>query len=120
MKLKILPPTLRKNNRYLAIDIKSEKEISKDELVIATWDACIRFKGECETSNFNLWVMRFYKLKNSNGYYHYKAILKCQRGFENQVRSSLSVLTKLKNHSISINTLGLSGTISGAISKYIN
>ena len=31
MKLKVLPPTLRKNNRYLALDIKVKSVISKDD-----------------------------------------------------------------------------------------
>ena len=120
MKLKILPPTLRKNNRYITIDVKSENQISKDDLVIAIWDACIRFKGECSTSNYNLWVMKFYKISYENDYYEYKAILKCQRGYENEVRASLTALTKYKNNLIAINCLGLSGTIASAISKYIN
>lgn len=62
MKLKILPPTLRPKNRYLVLDIKSEVEFTKDELILAIWDACIRFYGECETSNFNLWLMRVYNI----------------------------------------------------------
>ncbi|WP_409201067.1 Rpp14/Pop5 family protein [Methanobrevibacter sp. DSM 116169] len=119
MKLKILPPTLRKNKRYIAIDVISESPLTKDDLVIAIWDACIRFKGELETSNFNLWLMRFYDINDSEDYYHYKAVIKCQRGFENQIRASLCVLTKYKNNSIAINSLGLSGTISSAISKFI-
>jgi len=120
MKLKILPPTLRKNKRYLTIEIKSEVEISKDNLVVAIWDACVRFKGECETSNFDLWVMKFYSFENRNGYFYYKAIIKCQRGYESQVRASLILLTQFKNNRISINTLGLSGTIEAAQKKYIN
>lgn len=120
MKLKILPPTLRKNKRYLAIDIKSEVELTKDNLVVAIWDACVRFKGECETSNFDLWVMRFYNGENKNGYYNYKAVIKCQRGFHDQVRASLVLLSKFKNYRISINTLGLSGTIESAETKYFD
>ena len=34
MKLKVLPPTLRKNNRYLALDIKVKSVISKDDWLI--------------------------------------------------------------------------------------
>jgi ribonuclease P/MRP protein subunit POP5 len=120
MKLKILPPTLRRNNRYLAIDVKSQSEISKDDLVISVWDACIRFFGECESSNFNLWLVRFYEINDHDDYNHYKAVLKCQRGFEDKIRASLITLTKFRGNYISINTLGLSGTISGAVSKYID
>ena len=32
MKLKVLPPTLRKNHHYLILDVKSEVEISIEEL----------------------------------------------------------------------------------------
>ena len=56
MKLKVLPPTLRKNNRYLALDIKVKSVISKDDLVNIVWNGCIRFFGENGTGNFSLWV----------------------------------------------------------------
>ena len=63
MKLKVLPPTLRKNNRYLTVDVKINSKITKDELVTIIWDACVRFQGELNTSNFNLWVMRFFEIE---------------------------------------------------------
>ena len=61
MKLKVLPPTLRKNNRYLALDIKVKSVISKDDLVNIVWNGCIRFFGENGTGNFSLWVMSLKK-----------------------------------------------------------
>ncbi|WP_458453342.1 Rpp14/Pop5 family protein [Methanobrevibacter sp.] len=118
MKLKVLPPTLRKNNRYLTLDIKSTSQISKDDLVNIIWDACIRFKGECETSNFNLWVMRFYEIDNTDDYYHYKSIVRCQRDFVSGVRSSIALANKYNHSRIAISTVGLSGTIK-ASQKYI-
>ena len=120
MKMKVLPPTLRKNSRYLTLDIKCEEAISKDELVLAIWDSCIRFAGECETSNFNLWLMRFYPQDDDSSYFHIKAILRCQRGFENKVRASLSTITRYNHKKIAFNTIGLSGTISSSIDKFIN
>lgn len=120
MKMKVLPPSLRKNSRYLVLDIKCESQITKDELVLAIWDSCIKFSGECETSNFNLWLMRFYPQNDSQEYTHIKAILRCQRGFENKVRSSLATITRYNHKKIAFNTIGLSGTISSAIDKFIN
>lgn len=191
MKLKILPPTLRINNRYLVLDIKSESKFDKEELISAIWDACIRFYGECETSNFNLWLMRLYDSipeyhiknqtiainndinttnntdgkignksdnyssksnhnideKNSNlkeevdekiivkthnsyfddsfqrenlGFFHQKAILKCQRNYEDKVRGSLATMSNYRGKKIAINTIGISGTISSAKHKFIN
>lgn len=111
MKLKVLPPTLRKNNRYLTLDIKITTSIVKDELVGIIWDACIRFKGECETSNFNLWVMKFYEMEKTDEYYHYAAIVRCQRDFVNEVRSCFALANMYNGNRISITTIGLSGTI---------
>ena len=118
MSLKILPPTLRKNNRYLTVEIKSMSSITKDDLVSIVWDACVRLQGELNASNFNLWVMRFYELDQSNEYHNYKAIIRCQRGCEDEVRSSLALVNKYKSERISLTTIGLSGTIK-ASHKYI-
>ena len=118
MKLKVLPPTLRKNNRYLTLDIKIMSEIDKDDLVNIIWDACIRFKGECGTSNYNLWVMKFHEMDQTDEYHHYKAIVRCQRDFVGEVRSSIALATKYNSNDLAISTIGLSGTIKGS-QKYI-
>ncbi|MCL2157357.1 MAG: ribonuclease P [Methanobrevibacter sp.] len=144
MKLKILPPTLRVKKRYLVLDIKSEYEFNKNELVSAIWDACIRFHGECETSNFNLWLMRLYNtsppiyehnssesneialtntnIKNKSSYdcFYQKAILRCRRNCEDKVRSSLATLSMYKGKRIAISTIGISGTVSTSKHKFIN
>ena len=118
MKLKVLPPTLRKNNRYLTVEIKVKSSISKDDFVAIVWDGCVRFQGELNTSNFNLWVMRFFEMGKTDDYYLYKAIIRCQRDFVDDVRSSLALINKYNNDSISITTIGLSGTIKSS-QKYI-
>ena len=111
MKLKVLPPTLRKNNRYLTLDIKIVSPIVKDDLVTIIWDACVRFHGECGTSNFNLWVMKFFEIEKTDEYYHYKAIVRCQRDFVGEVRSAIALANSFNGNRISMTTIGLSGTI---------
>ena len=118
MKLKVLPPTLRKNNRYLTVEIKSISSITKDDLVSILWDACIRFQGELNSANFNLWVMRFYEMEKTEEYYTYRAIVRCQRGYVDEVRSSLALANRYNNNRIAITTIALSGTIK-ASKKYI-
>lgn len=118
MKLKVLPPTLRKNNRYLTVEIKITSPITKDDLVTIIWDACVRFQGEVNTANFNLWVMRFYEFEKKNNYYFYKAIVRCQRDFVGDVRSAFALANKYNNNRIAMTTIGLSGTIKGS-QKYI-
>ncbi len=119
MRLKVLPPTLRKNNRYLALDIKVREAISKDDLVNIVWNGCIRFFGENGTADFNLWVMKFYALEKTEDYNHYQAILRAQRDYVNEVRSSLALIYKYNGKDISISTIGLSGTIK-ACQKFID
>ena len=118
MKLKVLPPTLRKNNRYLTVEIKITCPIRKDDFVSIVWDACVRFQGEANTANFNLWVMKFFEFQKQDDYYSYKAIVRCQRDFVSDVRSALALSNKYNNSRIAITTIGLSGTIK-ASQKFI-
>ena len=118
MKLKILPPTLKKNNRYLVVDIKIDSQINKDEIVSIIWNACIHFCGELNAADFNLWVMRFFKLNKIGNYYNYKAVVRCQRGYEQEVRSSIALVNKVNGKKIAMTTIALSGTINGAL-KFI-
>jgi ribonuclease P/MRP protein subunit POP5 len=130
MRLKILPPTLRINNRYLTLDIKSEVKLNKDELISAIWNSCLRLYGEIETSSYNLWLIRFFDITNNNNkntqvnnnlfYYHHKAILRCQRGYENKVRGSLALLSKYNHKKITISTVDISGTILSSMESFIN
>ena len=123
MRLKVLPPTLRKNHHYLILDIKSEFEISKEEMLTYAWDACIRYWGENNSSSFDLWVMRHYLIdetvRNDGAIFNYKTILRCTRSYEDDVRVALSTLTRQNKKRIAINTIGISGTIKSGINKFI-
>ena len=119
MKLKVLPPTLRKNNHYLAVDIIFEDSLDKNTFVNIIWEGCIRFWGELGTSNFNLWVMNFVNLGDIPDYNHYRAIVRCQRGYEEDLRAALCCINNYRNKRISITTIGLSGTIKSCAKKYL-
>ena len=118
MKLKVLPKSQRKHNHYLVLDIKSEEELSKNDFTSIVWDACVRFQGENNTSNFNLWTTNLILKDEISFYNEYKAILRCQRDFEDEVRSSLALVNNYDRKSIAISCVGISGTIKGC-SKFI-
>ena len=124
MRLKVLPPTLRKNHHYLILDVKSEAKISKEDMLHICWDACIRYWGENHSSNFDLWVMRHYLIdettQNNEAIFNYKTILRCGRSFEDDVRVALSTLTRQNKKRIAINTIGLSGTVKSGKDKFID
>ena len=123
MKLNVLPPTLRKNHHYLILDVKSEVELSKEDMLPICWDACIRYWGENHSSNFDLWVMRHYlideSIQNNEAIFNYKTVLRCGRSYEDDVRVALSTLTRQNKKRIAINTIGISGTIKSGIDKFI-
>ncbi len=118
MKLKVLPKSQRKHNHYLVLDIKSEEELYKNDFTSIVWDACVRFQGENNTSNFNLWTINLILKDEISFYNEYKAILRCQRDFEDEVRSSLALVNNYNRKSIAISCVGISGTIKGC-SKFI-
>lgn len=123
MKLKVLPPTLRKKHHYLVLDIKSEVQISKEEMLQYSQDACIRYWGENHSSNFNLWVMKHYLISetthNNEAIFNYKTVLRCVRSYEDDVRVALSTLSRYNKNRVAINTIGISGTIKSGIDKFI-
>ncbi len=123
MKLKVLPPTLRKKHHYLVLDVKSEVQISKEEMLQYTLDACIRYWGENHSSNFNLWVVRHYLIcettKNNEAIFNYKTVLRCVRSYEDDVRVALSTLSRYNKNRVAINTIGISGTVKSGIDKFI-
>lgn len=122
MKLKTLPPTLREDKRYLAFEVLSSQDLSRDELIFMIWDACLKFHGECETSKFRLWLNRSWNLtakNDSNQLSHWKGILQCSRGYEEKVRGALCLLTYYNQKRIVFHTLGIAGTISSLIKKFI-
>ena len=100
------------------MDIKSEEELSKNDFTSIVWDACVRFQGENNTSNFNLWTINLILKDEISFYNEYKAILRCQRDFEDEVRSSLALVNNYNRKSIAISCVGISGTIKGC-SKFI-
>ncbi|MBR0059181.1 MAG: ribonuclease P [Methanobrevibacter sp.] len=118
MKLKVLPKSQRKHNHYLVLDIKSEEELTKNDFTSIIWDACVRFQGENNTSNFNLWTIELIDKDNISFFNEYNAILRCQRDFEDEVRSSLALVNNYNRNKISITCIGISGTIKGC-SKFI-
>ena len=118
MKLKVLPKSQRKHNHYLVLDIKSEEELSKNEFTSIAWDACVRYQGENNTSNFNLWTIELIENDQVSFFNEYKAILRCHRDFEDEVRSSLALVNNYNRKRISISCIAISGTIKGC-SKFI-
>ncbi|MDI9624792.1 MAG: Rpp14/Pop5 family protein [Methanothermobacter sp.] len=119
MRLKILPSSLREPQRYLAVEIISEKPLEKNDIVSIIWNACLRLHGECETSKFKLWLIKTWTPLKDGENYKQKCIIRCKRGEEEKVRAALSSTYQHDNKRVALHTIGISGTIRSATQKFI-
>lgn len=117
MKLKILPPTLREKKRYIAFNLYSENKIKKDEAVIFLWNNLINLYGEKESGNINLWIINMKPVHNPDRY-QYRCVIKCRRGYEKEMLTSLNAITGYKKSRVVIHTLATSGTLKSLDEKY--
>lgn len=118
MKLKVLPPTLRVKKRYLFIEAFSQEPIDKKNLMYLIWDGCIRYHGESHASNFDLWIVEILEESQIEEKNYIKFVLKCQRGYEEDIRAAIALITKYQKQAIVFRTLGLSGTIKAGTNNF--
>jgi len=118
MKLKILPPTLRNDKRYISFEAISEVPLAREDVISLLWESSLNFHGECNTSKFDLWVMKVWQLDSKNDYL-IKGIIQCNRDKVNSVRAVLVIINKFKGKAVVFHTIGISGTIKSAIKKFI-
>ena len=119
MKLKILPPSLRNDKRYISFEAVSEVLLSKEDVIPLVWEASLNFHGECKTSKFDLWIIKVWATKLSNDKNIIKGIIQCNREEVSSVRAAILLITKFKGKRVVFHTLGISGTIKAGIKKFI-
>jgi len=118
MKLKILPPTLRNDKRYISFEAISEIPLNRDDVISRVWETSLNFHGECKTSKFDLWIMKVWKIESIDNNV-IKGIIQCSRNEVNSVRAALLLISKFSGRSVVFHTLGISGTVKSAIKKFI-
>lgn len=118
MKLKILPPTLRNDKRYLSFEATSEIPLNREDIIYLLWETSLNFHGECKTSKFDLWIMKVWKIESEDNNV-IKGIIQINREEINSVRAVIPLITKFRGKKVVFHTLGISGTIKSAIKKFI-
>ncbi|WP_414469184.1 Rpp14/Pop5 family protein [Methanobacterium sp. ACI-7] len=117
MKLKILPPTLRNDKRYISFEAISEISLTRDDVISLVWESSLNFHGECKTSKFDLWIMKFWKVNGNDKMI--KGIIQCNRDEVDSVRAAILLINRFRGKKVVFHTLGISGTIKSAIKKFI-
>jgi ribonuclease P/MRP protein subunit POP5 len=105
---KLLPPTQREKNRYLAFEIASEQKYSRDEIVKAVWNAALRYLGEKGASAASLWIMDWDEGAQ-------RGIIKVNHMSVDDIKASLTLLSEIKKgenrYGAAYRTLTVSGTL---------
>jgi ribonuclease P/MRP protein subunit POP5 len=108
--LKILPPSLRERKRYLAIEIITERDVSREELLREIFAATGSLFGDIGSSECGLRLLDFEKQKG---------ILRCSHMMAERSRAALATITSIGGQRAIVHVLGISGTVRGATQKYI-
>ncbi|SFM17490.1 Rpp14/Pop5 family protein [Methanolobus profundi] len=108
--MKVLPPTLRENKRYLAFELIAEGQVSRDELIREIFSASGSLLGDLGSSECNIWLFEFEDLKG---------VISCDRDHVWQTRAVLATISSIKGKKVILHVLGVSGTVLGATKKYL-
>ena len=106
--LKIVMPTIREKERYVAFQIISEERVSYGDFEAAAWGAMMEFFGEYGTSQASMWLIRnLYDEDRQFG------VIRCNHRFVSDVLAALGLIERLGDTRVIVKILKVSGTIKG-------
>ncbi len=103
-------PTLREKKRYLAFEAKAEQAVTRQELAKEILNSTYSLFGDVGCSEIAPMLISY------DGNY---GILRCSREKTTEARAALACVSSIKRARVSILILGISGTIKGAMEKFI-
>ncbi|MFX0097613.1 MAG: Rpp14/Pop5 family protein [Candidatus Hodarchaeota archaeon] len=101
----------RERRRYIAFDLLSEGEITKNMLIRTIANEIMRVYGEYGASKAQFWLS-YYEEKSKRG------IIQCSHKTVDLIRVPLATITNIEKTPVLIHVLGISGTIKTAKDKY--
>lgn len=110
---KMLPPTLRERNRYLAFEIISERKFSKDDVIKAIWNSSLNFLGELGTGKTSLRLIDWDEEKQHG-------IIKVNHKSVNEIRAAIALIKEINSTRIIPRVKGISGTIKKTREKWLS
>lgn len=110
---KTLPPTMRDRKRYIAFEVVSEKPIDFPDVVNEMWASLLSLLGELGTSKANVWFV-----KDAWSQDRQIGLVRCEHNSTEQVRAAIGLITEISGKRVIVHSLGISGTMKGARSKF--
>jgi RNase P/RNase MRP subunit POP5 len=100
----------RIKRRYLALQIDTDKEPSRKEIVDAIWGAIVKLYGEYGASQTNLTLINYDQETKI-------AVIRTSLEALNLVRTSLASITSLTGDEAALHVVVVSGTIKALLTK---
>ncbi|MEM2918598.1 MAG: Rpp14/Pop5 family protein [Candidatus Altiarchaeota archaeon] len=110
---KLLPPTLRERNRYLAFEIISERKFSKEDVTKAIWNSALKFLGELGTGKTSLRLIEWNEEKQHG-------IIKVNHKSVDEIRAAIALIKEINSIPIIPRVLGVSGTIKKTRERWLS
>ena len=108
--MKTLPASLRERKRYLAVEIITESDVSREEFIREIFAATGSLYGDIGSSECGLRLLDFGEQKG---------IIRCSHMMTERSRAALATITSIGGQRAIVHVLGISGTVKGATQKYI-
>ena len=114
-KLKPVLPSLREKKRYLAFEVISKGSITSfDAVSNAIWQSCTQFMGQLGTAKAGIMP-----LENKWNGEKQKGIMKVSHKYVNHVKSAFIFASKIEGKDVIFRSLGVSGILNKAESKFM-
>jgi ribonuclease P/MRP protein subunit POP5 len=108
--MKVLPPTLRDNVRYMAFEVISDEIINAKDIKNEILSATTSLLGDVGLTNLGIELISFAGQKG---------LLRCKHSCTEDVRSVLATIFSVKRYRLNVRVLGVSGTLARAKEKYL-
>ncbi len=106
-------PSQRKKKRYICFKVDYESvPIKRKDLITLIWNSLLETIGELGMSKSELKLISFDEDRQ-------EGLLKCNHHMVDYIRFSLSLISKIDTNRITINVLGIGGTIRSARERFL-
>jgi len=115
-KLKPLLPSLKEKKRYLAFKVNSEKKLGEFKLVYTSLrQNILGFMGEFLAGKAGVWFLpELWDAKKQIG------IVQVNSDHVDHLRTAIALTPEINKQEVLVQTIGVSGTIKKAKSKFMN
>jgi|SRR3989338_1152796 len=110
--MKPILPSLREKNRYIVYALKTSKKLKFNEIKMAIENAHLKFLGELGSASAGIRVLDHFSQN--------KGIVKVNSRYVDKSRVALMLMDTIKGREVEVKTVGVSGTLKKAKTKFLN